>query len=548
MSGESLAAGAARRIGATSLIALTSAVIAALLGPAAATAIPLPKDDPFYAPGPSLSSFAPGAVLRSRKVTIGGLPAVGSTTAYQLLYRTTDATGHPIATVTTLLLPSHPAPGQRKLLSYHTAEDSLTTSCAPSYTMRSGIGTTQLEENATILIGLEHGWAVVVPDYEGPDSQWTVGPLAGRAALDSVRAVEQFAPAGLAGPGTPVAMIGYSGGSIPTVWANALQQSYAPELNLVGTAAGGIPANIADLLVPLSGTLFAGTILGALIGVDRAYPEMRLSSLLNERGRKLASHDGTDGHGCSMSVLNAPFVKLSELTNAPSVAAFKAIPQVRDTLAKLDLTRGPAPHAPSYFYNAIHDQLVHIEPVDALFAAGCAAGSTIDYYRDPLPEHLTGLAAFYLLAYPYLEARFAGTRAPNGCPAGTKQAAPEPRAPVPPAAMTGASRLPASRGRVTIKVRCPARPTRCTGTVTIKTPKRLALGSARFTVAARHTKAIEVHLRKRVTTRRGTTTTPVLVVVATNRPARRPLTRTRRATLVSPKSFDQRQKVFAASR
>jgi hypothetical protein len=506
----------------------TVSVVAALAGPATAAAIPVPSADPFYTSPVALSSVGPGAVLRSRKVTIGGLPAVGSTTAYQLLYRTTNATGQPIATVTTLLLPSRPAPGERRLLSYHTAEDSLTTNCAPSYTMQTGTGTTQHEENATILMGLERGWAVVVPDYEGPDSQWTVGVLAGQAALDSVRAVEQFAPAGLAGADTPVTMIGYSGGSIPTVWANALQRSYAPELNLVAIAAGGIPANIADLIEPLSGTLFAGTIMGALIGIDRAYPELRLNSLLNERGRELASRDGTDAQGCSSSVVNAPFVDFAGLTTSSSIKAFLALSQVRNTLAKVDLRRRPTPHAPAYLYNAIHDQLVHIEPVDDLVRVNCAAGATIDYYRDPLPEHLTGLVAFFVRAYPYLEGRFlSGTPAPNSCPAGATPAPPS--AGTSPAQMTGSSRLVASRGRVAVKVQCPKHARRCAGTVTLKTTALKILGSARFAVAGGHVKAVTVRLRRHPAGRRATS---IRVVVTTERAGRRARTRTRPATLV----------------
>jgi len=110
-----------------------------------------PSADPFYSPPASLAFYAPGAVLRSRHVGLVGLTLVGATTAYQLLYRTTDASGQPIATATTLLLPSTSAPGARKLVSYQTAEDSLTTNCAPSYTMRGGNngGSTQVFSRAS---------------------------------------------------------------------------------------------------------------------------------------------------------------------------------------------------------------------------------------------------------------------------------------------------------------------------------------------------------------------------------------------------------------
>ncbi len=209
-----------------------------------------PSHDPFYKPPHSLRSDRPGTILRWRRVTLSPSNQLAATTVYQLLYRTTSATGAPIATVTTLLLPSVPASGRRVLLSYQTAEDSLTTNCAPSYTMRGGNngGSTQWAESQEITDGLAHGWDVVVPDYQGPRSEWAVGALEGRTTLDSIRAVERFAPAQLEGARTRVAMIGYSGGSIPTLWANALARRYAPEVHLVGAASGGnVPNPIENL-------------------------------------------------------------------------------------------------------------------------------------------------------------------------------------------------------------------------------------------------------------------------------------------------------------
>ena len=81
------------------------------------------------------------------------------------------------------------------------------------------------------LIGqaLTMGWAVVVPDYEGPDSQWTAGTQAGHAVLDGIRAALRFGPAGLAGPSTPVGLWGYSGGAQATARATELQPGYAPD-------------------------------------------------------------------------------------------------------------------------------------------------------------------------------------------------------------------------------------------------------------------------------------------------------------------------------
>jgi hypothetical protein len=375
---------------------------------------PVPDEDPFYRPPDRLGSYRPGALLRSRSVTVLGLTSLASVKAYQLLYRTTDATGHPVATVTTLMLPTLPAPGPRKLVSYHTAEDSLTTRCAPSYTLRTGGGTTQSVESALITPLLAHGWDVVVPDYQGPRSEWAVGAMAGHAALDSVRAAEQFRPAGLDGHRTPVGMMGYSGDSIPTAWANSMAEDYAPELNLVGVAAGGIPADVKQSLPTIDGSPFFGAI-AVTIAFDRAYPSLELDSLLTERGKDFAEQAAHDAYGCAGAITAAPFGRLDQYTRYRDTSALLDVPRVRRTMDRISLLGRARQKAPAYFYNAIHDELIVISQVDDLVKENCADGATIQYVRDPVGGHITGAGAYAAPAINYLADRFAGRHAPNTC-------------------------------------------------------------------------------------------------------------------------------------
>ncbi len=391
-------------------------VAAAALAVPAGAAIPVPSADPFYAPPPSLASYAPGTILRTRSVHVIGLTQLASNTAYQLLYRTTSATGQPIAAVTTLLLPTTRTTGPRRLLSYQTAEDSLTLKCAPSYTLQTASGSTQSAESGEIAAGLLKGWDVAVPDYEGPQSEYPVGPLEGRATLDGIRAVERFAPAGLSGAATEVALMGYSGGSIPSIWADSMARKYAPELKLVGNAVGGIVPDPIENLVAVNGGVFAGAIIAVSVGIDRAYPGLDLDALLNARGRALAAVDGADGAGCAGGVTNAPFGTVADYSNYATPQQLEAAPQVSSTFAHLDLIGGPPPESPSYWWNAIGDEIAIIKPVDELYAADCAAGAVIDYYRSPLGEHLTGAVIYALPALSYLSDRFAGKPAPNTCP------------------------------------------------------------------------------------------------------------------------------------
>ncbi|NED62022.1 lipase, partial [Streptomyces sp. SID10244] len=78
---------------------------------------------------------------------------------------------------------------------------------------------------------LAAGYTLSVPDYEGQQQEWTIGRQSGHLALDGIRAAEKV----LRLPSsTPVGMVGYSGGSVPTGFGAELAPTYAPELAIVG--------------------------------------------------------------------------------------------------------------------------------------------------------------------------------------------------------------------------------------------------------------------------------------------------------------------------
>jgi hypothetical protein len=407
--------GAARaRIAATALLGLLGLGLGLTSAPAGA-APASPTTDPFYQAPPGLSSAAPGTVLRSRvvNVALGPVPLTGpAATAYQLLYRTNDATGEPVANVTTIVVPDGPAPsGGRQLVSIGDAEDSVDPNCAPSYELQNGEqGDANLGvETALASTELAQGRDVVIPDAEGPQSEYIVTGMEGHATLDSIRAVERFPATGLGGPATPVGMIGYSGGAHVTASADELAPSYAPELNIVGVAEGGVPVGNEDTVSYLNGSIGAGVLMATSIAINRAYPELDLYSLLNAKGRAFAQQVST---GCASSVFAAPFAHYDEYTTVPD--AFH-LPRVERIINRNALGHA-TPAAPTFVYNGIHDELIWIKPLDALIAQYCRAGARIEYFRDPAGiEHIQGVANFTALAIPYLTGRFAGNAVPDNC-------------------------------------------------------------------------------------------------------------------------------------
>src|SRR6202035_184338 len=123
-------------------------------------------------------------------------------------------------------------------VSYQTAEDGVAGKCSPSYALRAGIvavdGNSEAE-TALIAAALLRGFAVAAPDYEGPNSAFLGAPGEAHGVLDGVRAAFHFAPDGFT-VHTPVALWGYSGGSVASADAAELQPVYAPELKLAGIA------------------------------------------------------------------------------------------------------------------------------------------------------------------------------------------------------------------------------------------------------------------------------------------------------------------------
>lgn len=399
----------ARWIGA-SLLSLTAchvAQAAAQPWPPLASPVAKPGDDAFYtAPSEAeLQAAQPGDVLRYREMSAKAyylFPVKGQ--AWQLMYRSTDHKGRPVAAVTAALLPSTAPAKNRKLYVYNTAYDALTLNCAPSYQIAKG---TALEQ-ALVQSGLNKGWVAVVPDYEGLQSLWTVGRNSGQAVLDAIRAAERFQPLGLSGAATPAVLTGYSGGSIASTWANELYRSYAPELNIVGVAAGGVPVDMGNVARKVDGKVFAGLYMGAVSALGRAYPEVDVDALTNEEGKAMLVkiRDMCAGQflgGTPDVVGSFAFKKMASYTTVPDILAVPAVQQV----VALNRLGQRKPGAPTYLYNGLFDQVMPVDDVKGLVTTYCQQGVPTTF-RQVLGEHITSVFLGFQGAFDYLEARLAG--------------------------------------------------------------------------------------------------------------------------------------------
>jgi hypothetical protein len=403
-----------------SLVTLGLALSLAL--PSAApshAAIPLPHDDPFYSYSGAtpLKDIPRGTVLKSRSVTVGLPAAGGAIPGTQLLYRTQDQKGHPSVTVTTVVNPTGPANGG--LVAYLSFYDALGDICSPSYTLRGGDPGQDNMELTTTEAGLvtslaSQGYAVTVPDFEGTDLHWVAGQESGWSTLDSIRATESFLHMATT---QKVGLFGYSGGSIAGEWASELAPSYAPELNIVGTAIGGIPVHLAHNLAYVNGSDgWSGVIPAVLVSLSRAFG-INTAKYANAYGRKVMNEVKDQCIGSFNG--NYPGLRIQKLLKK-KYHAFLKIPRIARTVNKLIMGSTPGrPQMPMFMAVGNHDghgdDVMVDKDVQALAHEYCSEGLTVQYAEYANSDHSQAGLQFFPAAMQFLGERFAGTPFAGNC-------------------------------------------------------------------------------------------------------------------------------------
>ncbi|WP_446221252.1 lipase family protein [Nocardia sp. IBHARD005] len=330
-----------------------------------------------------------------------------------MLYRTTNLDQLPDTTVGTVLVPDRVAARPDRVLSFQCAIDAVPSHCFPSYALRQGaraLGAVPQFELFLIGSALERGWIVAVPDHEGMIGAFGAPREPGYRSLDGIRATLGFAELGL-DPATPVALFGYSGGGMATSWTAEMAGSYAPELTIVGAAAGSPVGDPASAFLRLNGTLFAGIPAIVVAGLRRISPA--LDDVLNRTAtpagvRRLAALAGQTTVG---AVLRGPRMDFDDLVTEP-LADILAQPEIVELLRSLQLGRN-APTMPMFVVQSVGDQLIAVDDVDDQVQRYHAVGAHVTYLRDRLSEHLS-LAIFAApLMFDWLDDRFASRPLPD---------------------------------------------------------------------------------------------------------------------------------------
>ncbi|REE96296.1 lipase family protein [Thermomonospora umbrina] len=390
----------------------------ALLGLGVAPAVPAvadntaaPADDPFYLPPSPLPAGTPGDIVRSRPAKFAVNAAVTST---QVLYQTQNATGNTVAVSGTVLVPTKAwaGTGPRPLVSYAVGTRGIGDSCAPSKTLAQGVDYEQFHINDL----LNKGWAVAVTDMEGLGTPgvhpYIVGQSAGRAVLDMARAAQRLPGTGL-NASTPVGVVGYSQGGSSAGWAAELAPTYAPDLNLKGVSAGGIPADPLAMRTFLEGGPFTGLMLMAALGFDSAYPDLKLDSYLNETGKRIKERYQSV---CLVSfdlgpvLFDTAFRRINDFTTRSPLD--DPAWQAKFNLNKLGSTR---PAVPVFQSHARFDEVVGFDQGNTLRNDWCKAGTNLTWKTYIVAEHLIGFLRNWPDATAFLNDRFQNKPVTGNC-------------------------------------------------------------------------------------------------------------------------------------
>jgi acetyl esterase/lipase len=282
-------------------------------------------------------------------------------------------------------------------------------SCAPSL---------QSSNIAQVLEGLggfiAQGYVVAATDYAGlgtpGPNPYLVGRVEAMNVLDSVRAAHRLHAAHAA---VEFAVWGHSQGGQASLFTGQLAASYAPELHLVGVAAGAPVPDLIDLLkINVKTTVGRVLIAFAIDAWSQVYRDAKLSKILTPAAV-----------GTVQGIARACLYGRQALAAIPGagllgVSFFKHQPWRTEPWRRIAMENSPGRTAipvPVLITQGGADPIVPARVTKRLAHRMCAAGERVDLRVYPSVEHLEAGLVVVPDVLTWIAGRFAGREAPKTC-------------------------------------------------------------------------------------------------------------------------------------
>ncbi|HVA02953.1 MAG TPA: lipase family protein [Acidimicrobiales bacterium] len=368
----------------------------------------------FYTPPNPLPPGAPGAIIRTEKVT--GVPGVPATaTVWRVLFHSRSIYGADIAESGYIVVPGGTSPkGGYPILTWAHGTTGFAGICAPSlFTSQGGVGPYVVPGLSDYL---KAGFVVAATDYEGLGTPgihpYLLGASEGRGVLDAARAARLLP--GLHTSNT-VMIYGHSQGGQAALFAGELAPTYAPELHIAGVVAAA-PATGLSTILGVVTTSVGQSILEFTIPVAytwaKTYHDLPLSDLFTPAGQSAAESIVTQG--CLPALIGA--IGARHLSATSVFAPGAATNPVVIAHAKMNDPGQTETPAPMLIVQGTADTTVPPALTDTYVTKmACPLKDTVDYLHVTGATHGTVVTVSVPTITQWMSARLQRSPAPSTC-------------------------------------------------------------------------------------------------------------------------------------
>jgi alpha-beta hydrolase superfamily lysophospholipase len=363
----------------------------------------------FYTAPSPLPEGPPGTIIRSE--IVDGF--YSGATAHRVLYKSTGYDGRPTAVSGLIVVPDgSPEAGDRKVIAYTHGTVGVASDCAPSLVTTQASQPLLLEGGGELL---EAGYVVAASDYQGLGTPgphpYLIGESEAMNQLDIVRAAQNLTEAHAS---KDYVVWGHSQGGHASLFTGQLAASYAPELRLLGVAAGAPVPNLRDLFeVNIKTTVGKILISMALQSWARVYDDASLDQIVSRSARPLVGRIARNCLYTRQQILSSVPGSLALNVRFLHTPPWNTEPWA--TIVEENTPGQTRTNAPLLIVQGDADPIVAPEITARLVDKLCAAGETVDLRMLEGTAHLDAGHVAVPDVVEWIVDRFADIPPPTTC-------------------------------------------------------------------------------------------------------------------------------------